>query len=292
MLEGRFCGVGACCLLAAGALWLFAGGAVGPVSIAEDTGAGCGHAAAGESELTADERRIVAWVADLLQAGGSPEIDEEDLMRALDLSREAVAALDVGKLRVAVFAELARRGVDRASLNLGNCERYSACSVDRNLNHATGDELARYEREVALDGRAFEGWVAPPFELPTTAGDTVALSSHRGKNVVLVFLSGHCYHSLDTLPILGELRRKYADVVFLPVFINSGDVEQLASRAWELEVDYPLVVSRDKAIAQAYDSRMVPSTFLIDEQGRVTRKLVGFKDQAALDAAIAELVRS
>jgi len=66
----------------------------------------------------------------------------------------------------------------------------------------------------------------------------------------------------------------------------------VVSRAWELDVEYPLVVSEGKEISKAYDSRMVPSVFLIDEQGNLTRKLVGFKDKATLDQAFGELVGS
>jgi hypothetical protein len=50
------------------------------------------------------------------------------------------------------------------------------------------------------------------------------------------------------------------------------------------------VISEGKEIAKAYDSRMVPSTFLIDREGRVTKKLVGYKDQSTLDQALDELV--
>ena len=52
----------------------------------------------------------------------------------------------------AIMAELERRGFDLASLG-GNCSKYSACSVDRNLMNASGKELERYEEEVALDPR-------------------------------------------------------------------------------------------------------------------------------------------
>ena len=82
------------------------------------------------------------------------------------------------------------------------------------------------------------------------------------------------------------------DDVAAEVRPGGGGVDDVASRAYELGVDYPLVVSEDKAISKAYDSRMVPSTFLIDAQGRVTRKLVGFKSREALDEALAELARS
>jgi len=96
------------------------------------------------------------------------------------------------------------------------------------------------------------------------------------------------------LPILAELKQKYEDqdLTILPVFINSGSVEDVASRAWELDVEYPLIVSEGKEISKLYDSRMVPSTFLIDEQGRLVKQFVGFKDQATLDAAFEELLGS
>ena len=81
----------------------------------------------------------------------------------------------------------------------------------------------------------------------------MALSDFRGKNGALVFLSGHCYHSLDTLPIIAELREEYADrnVEIIPEFINSGSTEDLRSRAWEWDVEYPLIVSEDKSISRA-----------------------------------------
>jgi peroxiredoxin len=122
----------------------------------------------------------------------------------------------------------------------------------------------------------------------------VSLSEYRGRNVAVVFLSAHCYHSLDTLPILADLMQSYdeQELVILPVFINSGNVEDVASRAWELDVQYPLIVSEGKEISAVYESRMVPTTFLIDEQGRLSKKLVGFKDRATLDHALEELVGS
>jgi peroxiredoxin len=90
------------------------------------------------------------------------------------------------------------------------------------------------------------------------------------------------------------LKQKYADqaLEILPVFINSGGVEDVASRAWELDVEYTLLVSEGKEISKAYDSRMVPSTFLIDEQGKLVKQLVGFKDKSTLDQAFGELIGS
>ena len=97
--------------------------------------------------------------------------------------------------------------------------------------------------------------------------------------------------SLFNIPTRTEASCDATDSCFI-VFINSGDAESVASRAWEWDVEYPLVVSEGKEISEAYDSRMVPSTFLIDKQGQLIKQFVGFKDKATLDRAFGELVGS
>lgn len=314
---GLCCGGGLCCALLGGALWLGSGTTVlgeaaervGVPTVgcakAGCTKAGCDKHPASKApcampsgdiqdvDLTADEKKVVAYIADKIEDGELPMIDGEELAEKVGLTEEAIAQLDESKLRAGVMAELSRRNFDLASLG-GNCSKYNACSVDRNLMNATGEELERYKAEVALDGSTFTDRVAPDFTLPDTEGRQVSLSQYRGENVAVVFLSAHCYHSLDTLPILAELKDKYQDdLTILPVFVNSGSVADVAAGAeWEWEIEYPLLVSEDKEISEAYDSRMVPSTFLIDERGNLTRKLVGFKDKATLDAAFGELIES
>lgn len=290
---GLCCGGGLCCALLGGALWFGGGTTVRgeATELATATTVGCKKEVQ-DVDLTADEKKVVDYIADKIESGGLPIIDDEELAERVGLSEEAIEQLDGSKLRPGVMAELSRRNFDLASLG-GNCSKYNACSVDRNLMNATGEELERYEAEVALDGSTFSDRAAPDFMLPDTEGRQVSLSQYRGKNVAVVLLSAHCYHSLDTLPILTELMRKYeGDLTILPVFINSGDIEDVASRAWELDVEYPLVVSEGKEISQIYDSRMVPSTFLIDERGNLVRKFVGFKDRATLDEAFRELIGS
>ena len=297
MKLGLCCGGGVCCALLSGFLWLGGAGVVGIAAETEEEKPGCAATAtatAGEDvELTEAEQKVVTYLADMIESGKAPMVSEEELEKEIGLSSEEIEELVESKLRPAVMAELERRGFDLASLG-GNCSKYSACSVDHNLMNATGEELERYKEEVAMDGQAFSDRIAPDFTLPTTEGGQVSLSDHRGKHVALVFLSAHCFHSLDTLPILAELKQEYADrdVEILPVFINSGNVEDVASRAWELDVEYPLLVSEGKQLSKAYESRMVPATFLIDEQGRLIKKFVGFKDKATLDQAFKELVGS
>ncbi len=251
------------------------------ISIGNKSGAG----------YTENERKIIGYVSDQIVAGkDASSLSPEEIAKATGVSLEGAS---VGRLQAGVLAELARRNVDvDRLLGANNCVKFSACSVEYDLSNATGEDLERYELEKSQDGATFADWRAPDFTLPTTAGHRVRLSAHRGKPVALVFLSGHCNHSHDTLPILAELKTKYESrgLVLLPVFVNSGSVEDLNSWTPELNLGYDLLVSEDKAISKAYDSRMVPSTFLIDREGRITKKFVGYKDKSTLDRAFGELV--
>ncbi len=242
------------------------------------------------TQLTENERKIVDYVCNRIATEGKvPDFSQAEIEKATGLSLEEI---NESKLRAAVLVELSRRNINIDRLaSASNCTKFSACSVDRDLSSATGEELARYEQEKSRDGAAFANWYAPDFVLPTTTGQRVRISEHRGKAVALVFLSGHCNHSHDTLPILTELKAKYESqgLIILPVFVNSGSVEDIKSWSSELDLSYDLLVAESKDISQAYDSRMVPSTFLIDRKGRITKKFVGFKNKAVLDQAFNEL---
>lgn len=264
-----------------------------------NSGAGCSLSAQSFSSgrFTDVERRVIDYFCDRIVAEGTAEFQIDEVAKGTGLSKEVLGSLSLAKLQPAVLAELNRRNVNLSDLGgpaCGNCSQFSACSVDRDLSGATGEELQRYQLEKSQDGTTFTDWRAPDFTLPTTAGDQVSLSEYRGKPVALVFLSGHCSHSFDTLPILSELKQKYQKqgLIVLPVYVNSGSVADVKSWSSRMDLSFPLVVSQNKAISGAYGSRMVPSTFLIDRKGRVTKKYVGYKDRKTLDQAFQELVRS
>ena len=90
------------------------------------------------------------------------------------------------------------------------------------------------------------------------------------------------------------MQDKYAPkgLAVLPVYINSGSLEGVRGWSKEMDLNYPILVSRGTDISRLYDSRMVPSFFLIDRKGKITKKFVGYKSKSTLDRAFAELVNS
>ena len=251
-----------------------------------------------------DEITVIRHIADQIVERGTIEFTAEDgavMEEATGLEFETLAkqGLTETRIQMGVLAELQLRRFDISSiLGASHCARFSACSIDRDLSGADGAELARYEREKAEDGKVYENLAAPDFSLPSTTGETISLSDYRGRPVAVAFLAGHCHHCLQTLPVLDKIQSEYATkgLIVLPVYVNSGSVEDIKTWSERAGLDLPLLVSEegsdDKGLSEDYDFRMVPSVFLIDENGMITRKLVGQKSDAALQRAIAELIAS
>ena len=266
-------------------------------TIAEQAGTGDDvvHAAsvtADDDTTTANRNKIIRFLADqVIEVRGIPELTASEIEDATGVRLASLPNFSENDIRIEVYQELVRRGIDvEALFGATTCSQLSACSVHRNLAGAKGEELQRYEDEKARDGQTYSDWSAPDFTLPTTDGSTVSLSSYRGHPVLMTLLAGHCAHSLDTLPLLEEIRARYenTDLVVLPVYVNSGSVSDVQSWTSRMDLGFAVAVA-DGELADAYNSYLVPSTFLIGRDGRVIRRLVGFKDAGALRASVESL---
>ena len=116
----------------------------------------------------------------------------------------------------------------------------------------------------------------------------MSLADFHGKPVAVIFMATHCNHCADTVPIIAELNKKYKDddLVILPVMIGARSVKSVTSWAKAMGVDYPILVAEGKELSKAYKARLVPSVFLIDRKGNITKKFVGFKDKKILDEGL------
>ncbi|MFQ5768307.1 MAG: TlpA family protein disulfide reductase [Acidobacteriota bacterium] len=221
-----------------------------------------------------------------------PEFTAQEIQVATEVDLSTLPEWTEAGIQRDVYLELVKRGVDVATiLGQSHCSALSACSVEKNLNSATGEELARYEKEKAEDGTTYADWQAPDLAFPATDGSTVSLMDLRGRPVLLTLLADHCSHSLNTLPILDRIRSAYqnTDFAVVPVYVNSGSVDDVRSWTDLMDLDLPLAVA-DARAAELFQSDLVPSTFLIDRQGHVTERLVGFKNGSDLDEAVHQLM--
>ena len=116
------------------------------------------------------------------------------------------------------------------------------------------------------------GEAAPDFSLPAVQGDTVALSTLRGKSALLAFVTAEC-------PYCQKLKKKLeafelnADQQL--VFICTGE-EGARKISETYSFTYPVLIDSVGAISQAYKIPGVPTVYHIDTEGNVVDLAVGW----------------
>lgn len=145
---------------------------------------------------------------------------------------------------------------------------------------------------VSLQGRS-ERRNVPAFWLPLLSGGTWRSEDHRGHVVVLNVWATWCLPCRRELPILSELAREEGarglDVVgvVLDTDDRRGKVEQFLRVS---PVSYPIAVPEQMPrIGPAVEA--VPTTLLMDREGRVAAVLVGAFDEKSLRGAVVQLLR-
>jgi thioredoxin-dependent peroxiredoxin len=164
-----------------------------------------------------------------------------------------------------------------------------------------GEQAMNAERAQHEEGPA-EGDRAPEFELPADDGSTVSLEGLRGRRVVLYFYpkddtsgcTAQACEFRDSLP-----RFEAGDAVI--VGVSPDPVASHRKFKEKYDLNFPLLADEDHAVAEAYgvwkEKSMYGrkywgverSTFLIDEQGRVTHALRKVKPKGHAEA-VAELL--
>ena len=138
-----------------------------------------------------------------------------------------------------------------------------------------------------------EGAMAPEIKLATPAGPTLALSSLRGKYVLIDFWASWCGPCRRENPNVVKTYATYKDKGF-EIFGVSLDQNR---EAWLKAIEADKLVWKhvsdlqywNSAGAQAYQVNSIPQTFLVNPEGRIIAK--GLRG-AALDNYLAKLFES
>ena len=133
---------------------------------------------------------------------------------------------------------------------------------------------------------------APEFRLQTMEGREARLSDYRGKVVLLHFWATWCRPCVDAIPHENELAERYGEKGFVVLGMNLDRSEEEVERFLEdNEVRYP-VLRVDRLTREAYEVASLPTTVLLDREGRVRRREVGARsgDRDGLTARIERLL--
>jgi peroxiredoxin len=138
------------------------------------------------------------------------------------------------------------------------------------------------------------GSLAPDFTLRTVGGPNVRLGEQRGQVVLVNFWATWCGPCREEMPQLNRLYDKYrgAGLVMLGVNVDE-DPAKAAEVAQKLGVHFPVLLDSNKQVSSRYELSAMPSTVLIDRDGKVRYLHKGFREGYAqlYDQQIRDLIK-
>lgn len=136
--------------------------------------------------------------------------------------------------------------------------------------------------------------MAPDFALKDENGKTVKLSEYRGKVVLLDFWATWCGPCKIEIPWFIEFERKLKDKGFAVVGVSMDEdgFKVITPFAREMGINYR-IVSGDDLTAQLYGGvEALPTTFLIDRDGRIATVHVGLASKGDIENGIQQLLQA
>jgi peroxiredoxin len=135
---------------------------------------------------------------------------------------------------------------------------------------------------------------APDFSLHAMTGPNMRLQDQRGRVVMVNFWATWCAPCQQEMPHLNRLYQKYRSSGFVLLGVNvDEDSSKAADVAAKLGITFPVLLDADKRVSKLYDLSTMPSTVLIDRDGKVRfvhrGYLAGYED--AYEKQIRELLK-
>lgn len=147
---------------------------------------------------------------------------------------------------------------------------------------------------AGLSGGASSSSPAPDFTLRSSEGRNLRLQELRGQVVMVNFWASWCAPCRVEMPHLNRLADKYRSSGFTLLGVNvDDDPKNAMAAAAKLGLRFPVLLDGEKKVVKLYEVATMPSTVLIDRDGRVRYVHRGYRDgyEETYDRQIRELLR-
>ncbi len=137
------------------------------------------------------------------------------------------------------------------------------------------------------------GSQAPEFELADLSGKKVRMSDLKGHVVIVDFWATWCGPCRAEIPDFVRLQSKYREkgLTILGVVVNSEE-KTVRSFSEDHDMNYPVLLNGDETTKLFGGIYAIPTTFVVDRQGRIVKKFIGAMSVGAFEEAIQPLLAS
>jgi thiol-disulfide isomerase/thioredoxin len=128
----------------------------------------------------------------------------------------------------------------------------------------------------AVDFRKLEPIAAPALVGSDLKGFQQNLAAYKGRVVLVNFWATWCPPCREEMPSLQRLAKGMAGKPFLILAVNSGDSSaDVAAFFRAMPAGFPVLLDPDSGVTKRWKVFAMPTSFLIDKQGRVRYALPG-----------------
>ena len=134
--------------------------------------------------------------------------------------------------------------------------------------------------------------LAPDFALKNLKGHTVRLADFTGKVVLLNFWATWCPPCRIEIPHLKELYAKYQDkgLEVVGVSLDHAGEGVVKTFVEKNQINYPILLGNDNIVMDYGGILGIPTSFLVDRQGKIRQKLFGLQSKEVFEQAIIGLL--
>jgi len=134
------------------------------------------------------------------------------------------------------------------------------------------------------------GKKAIEFTLNDINGNRVNLADYSGKVVILDFFADWCPPCRQEIPDFIALEKEYGDKGFSMIGVALVDKNAAQSFSDKMGINYPVLID-DGNVSTAYGPiRSIPTTFVIDKEGKVAKVYIGYRPKDVFEKDIKELL--
>jgi thiol-disulfide isomerase/thioredoxin len=132
---------------------------------------------------------------------------------------------------------------------------------------------------------------APDFKVDDLDGKPLSLSGSRGKVILLNFWATWCGPCRAEIPDLIELQKKYGDrLQIIGLDVDDDDSAEVKKFVEKNGINYPVGIATNEIRVQYGGVAALPTSFVLDDQGRVVQKHEGLRNPLLYEFEIRSLI--
>ena len=140
-----------------------------------------------------------------------------------------------------------------------------------------------------------ESAAAMAITLPDLDGNSINVSSYQGQVIMLNFWATWCPPCRQEIPDFIELQKELGPkgLAIIGVSLDQAEVSEISGISRDLKINYPVLYAggqADRIVKGLGDFSSIPTTFLIDRNGKIVSTITGARPKKFWQKEIGDLL--